>query len=195
MAIKVVLFDLGGVIIRLGEHIFPPHWLMNNSSFSLQEWLRSPTAKEFEIGAIGTQQFAQTLKMDLALQQSEEQIIQRFTAWPEALFPTAVEMLTSLKGAYTIAALSNINELHAPRMRGEFDLNRYFDDLYFSNELGLAKPNPDIYLKVVELLEVAPQEDVFFDDVKANVEAALDVGLHAHQVFGPDSVRAHLTKY
>ena len=195
MAIKVVLFDLGGVIIRLGDTIFPPHWLASNTGFSLREWLGSPTSKAFETGAISAQEFAQTLKLDLSLQQDVDEIIRHFTAWPEALFSGSIELLSSLKQRYTLAALSNINELHVPRMLEEFHLHRFFDQLYFSNELGLAKPDPKIYLKAIELLGVNAQEIVFFDDVENNVNAALEVGLNAHQVFGPELVLSYLNNY
>lgn len=195
MPIKVVLFDLGGVIVRLGDTIFPPHWLQQSTPFSLAEWLASPTSKAFETGSISAREFAHGLKKDLALRQSAEEIIQHFTAWPQGLFPGSTKMLSSLKQSYTLAALSNINELHVPRMLEEFRLHEFFDELFFSNELGLAKPDSKIYLKAIELLGVAAEEVVFFDDVENNVNAALEVGLNAHQVFGPDLVLSHLEKY
>jgi len=195
MAVKIVIFDLGGVIIRLGEHIFPREWLTDQSAFSLKEWLHSDVSKAFETGAISAFEFGQALKIDLGLGQSVEEIVSEFAAWPEALFEGSAELLTSLSNKYTLVALSNINELHAPRMLDEFHLHEYFDQLLFSHELGLAKPDPNIYLKALELLEVAPHEVVFFDDLKRNVDAAIEQGINSHQVFGPDAVRDCLKLY
>ena len=195
MAVKVVIFDLGGVIIRLGDHIFPPEWFTDQSAFSLKEWLQSDVSKAFETGAISAFEFGRALKIDLALEQSVEEILSEFAAWPEALFKGSTELLTSLSDKYTLAALSNINELHAPRMLDEFHLHEYFDQLFFSHELGLAKPDPNIYLKALDLLEVAPQDVVFFDDLERNVGAAIEQGINSHQVFGPDAVLDCLKLY
>ena len=195
MAIKVVLFDLGGVIIRLGDHIFPSSWLQGDAVFSLSEWLQSDTPKAFETGLIDAKQFAQALKSDLSLPQSVDEIIEEFAAWPKELFPGAGDLLLSLRQSYQVAALSNINELHVPRMLKEFRLDEYFDNLFFSNELHLSKPDPDFYLKALELLAVAPNEVVFFDDVEKNVSAARDLGINAHQVLGHSSVLSILSKY
>ena len=195
MAIKVVLFDLGGVIIRLGDHIFPSSWLQGDAVFSLSEWLQSDTPKAFETGLIDAKQFAQALKSDLSLPQSVDEIIEEFAAWPKELFPGAGDLLLSLRQSYQVAALSNINELHVPRMLKEFRLDEYFDNLFFSNELHLSKPDPDFYLKALELLAVAPNEVVFFDDVEKNVSAARDLGINAHQMLGHSSVLSILSKY
>ena len=195
MAIKVVLFDLGGVIIRLGDHIFPSSWLQGDAVFSLSEWLQSDTSKAFETGLIDANEFARALKSGLSLQQSVDEIIEEFAAWPRGLFPGADDLLLSLRQSYNLAALSNINELHVPRMLKEFRLDEYFDNLFFSNELHLSKPDPDFYLKALELLAVAPNEVVFFDDVEKNVSAARDLGINAHQVLGHSSVLSILSKY
>ena len=127
--------------------------------------------------------------------QSVDEIIEEFAAWPKELFPGAGDLLLSLRQSYQVAALSNINELHVPRMLKEFRLDEYFDNLFFSNELHLSKPDPDFYLKALELLAVAPNEVVFFDDVEKNVSAARDLGINAHQVLGHSSVLSILSKY
>ncbi len=52
-----------------------------------------------------------------------------------------------------------------------------FDDLIFSAEVGLAKPDRRIYTLALERLQVQPAEAIFIDDVQANVEAAQAIGL------------------
>ena len=53
------------------------------------------------------------------------------------------------------------------------------DDLVYSHEVGLGKPDPAVYALTAERLGVAPDEIVFLDDVPANVEAARAAGWHA----------------
>ncbi len=189
---SVLLFDLGGVIIRLGEVIFPKSWHDNGSAFDLSRWLGSQTAKAFETGQIGAIEFGQRLKSDLALDQSVDEILDTFAAWPEGFFDGAAELLAELKNDYTLAALSNINELHGPRMLKEFALHKRMDRLFFSHELGLSKPDPKIFLTASELLGVECSDIVFFDDVQANVEVAKQVGMTAHRVDGPSRIKTLL---
>lgn len=52
-----------------------------------------------------------------------------------------------------------------------------FDHALISSELGMRKPQPDIYLHAASLLGVAPHEVVFVDDMPDNVAGAIEVGM------------------
>ena len=56
-------------------------------------------------------------------------------------------------------------------------------DFYHTSRptLGIAKPDPEIYIYTCEKLGVAPSEALFLDDKIENIEAAHHVGLHAIQ--------------
>lgn len=56
------------------------------------------------------------------------------------------------------------------RIREELRLDEAFDRCFFSNEIGLRKPDPDCYRRVVEGLGVSAEEIVFFDDSRECVE-------------------------
>jgi putative hydrolase of the HAD superfamily len=58
-------------------------------------------------------------------------------------------------------------------------LNAAFDAIVRSDEVGLRKPDPEIYLLAAERLGVAPDACVFVDDLLQNVEGARLVGMHA----------------
>ncbi len=62
------------------------------------------------------------------------------------------------------------------------------DDLVYSHEVGLAKPDPAVYALVAARLGVEGSEIVFLDDVAANVDAARAAGWHA--VLHEDTVRS-----
>jgi epoxide hydrolase-like predicted phosphatase len=53
------------------------------------------------------------------------------------------------------------------------------DDIVYSDEVGLLKPDPAIYRLTQDRLGVQPEEIVFLDDRPDNVEAAARVGWHA----------------
>lgn len=76
------------------------------------------------------------------------------------------------------------------RARRELGVFSLYDVGIFSCELGLVKPEPDIYRALITALGAAPEEIVFFDDVAINVEAAAAVGIRAFQ--WTDPVRARI---
>ncbi len=54
-----------------------------------------------------------------------------------------------------------------------------FDAVVISGEVGMRKPEPEIFAHVLELLGVRAEETVFVDDLRPNVEAAEALGLVA----------------
>ena len=58
-------------------------------------------------------------------------------------------------------------------------LDGMFDDVVISGEVGMHKPNPDIYLLAAERLEVDPASCVFIDDLRENCHGAEAVGMQA----------------
>ena len=68
-----------------------------------------------------------------------------------------------------------------------------FECHFPSYELRVAKPDPAIFRRVAELLDVAPARIVFFDDHQWNVDSASSVGMTAHRVDDPTAARAILT--
>ena len=52
-----------------------------------------------------------------------------------------------------------------------------FDVIVISGEVGMRKPEPEIFAHVLDLLGVAAGETVFVDDLAHNVRAAEEIGL------------------
>ena len=81
-------------------------------------------------------------------------------------------------GPYKTGILSNSGP-GAREAERVFGFEAITDDIVYSHEVGLAKPDPAIYALAAERLGVAPHEIVFLDDVELNVEAARAAGWHA----------------
>ncbi|MCK5746458.1 MAG: HAD-IA family hydrolase, partial [Oricola sp.] len=56
---------------------------------------------------------------------------------------------------------------------------------FLSHEMGSRKPETAIYRDVADALKVPAGEIIFFDDVKANIDAASDLGMHTHHIEHP----------
>ncbi len=96
-----------------------------------------------------------------------------------------LELLLKIKQHYSVNLLSNTNEVHW-RLAEEVFFNYkglrvtdFFDHIFLSCRLGVEKPAPLIFEKVVEGLGAEAADVLFFDDSEVNCEAARQCGLQA----------------
>jgi epoxide hydrolase-like predicted phosphatase len=69
-----------------------------------------------------------------------------------------------------------------------------FHTVVDSSEVGLRKPNPEIYLLTCERLGVEPTRAAFIDDIESNVKGAAEVGLTGIHFTENDAVLEELAK-
>ena len=75
--------------------------------------------------------------------------------------------------------------IHWAKARYEFfrydgrQVEDFFDQIFLSYAMGVEKPAPEIFRRVVEMLRVPASEVLFLDDSEANCEAARQCGLRA----------------
>lgn len=89
---------------------------------------------------------------------------------------------SELKGRFIVGLLSNISSrarLDERFLPGELD--RVFDDVVVSGDVGVIKPQPEIYEIACARLGVLPEECVLIDDMPGFCEGARAVGMHAIQ--------------
>lgn len=118
------------------------------------------------------------------LKLSPEDFLREFQSWSKRLFPGAKELLTMLRPRFRLAVLSNSNELHWERSTNRLGVTGLFEVAISSHQVGLYKPDPQMYLIALDRLGVSPDSVMFFDDVPANVAAASALGNRAFQVEG-----------
>ena len=58
------------------------------------------------------------------------------------------------------------------------DLEKYFDEIVISSEIGLIKPEPAVFEHILQKLEVKPEECIFTDDNPKHTDAATKTGIH-----------------
>jgi epoxide hydrolase-like predicted phosphatase len=73
-------------------------------------------------------------------------------------------------------------------------LGELFDDVVISAEVGLHKPQPEIYRLAAKRLEVEPAECIFVDDLRENCEGAEAVGMTAIRFRDPQQAIARLAE-
>jgi len=80
------------------------------------------------------------------------------------LFPDTIETLGRLKKNYKLVLLSNTSKEEGREAIAGLDIEKYFDNVIFSCEIGLAKPNPKIFQLIIESMNVKPEEIVMIGD-------------------------------
>jgi glucose-1-phosphatase len=194
--IRVVLFDVGGVLVELGGVVTMLEWLGDTITPDdlWRMWLQSASVRQFETGKIDALQFSLDVTSEFGLSIEPERFLESFAGWPTGLYPGTVEMLALIPRSYQRAVLSNSNVLHWPRVLGEMGLGSAFDRHFVSHLTGLIKPDSEAFDHVVKSLGCTPGEVVFLDDNSLNIEAAKGFGLHAIRVQGAAEAQRALTE-
>jgi putative hydrolase of the HAD superfamily len=106
--------------------------------------------------------------------------------------PDAVALLADLAAnGVPLALLSNAPRSHARGFRAQ-PWAAHFRHLLFSGELGVAKPDPEIWDILTERLDAKPGDCLFLDDRQENVDSARLAGLCAEQWSGTAAGRGRL---
>lgn len=92
-------------------------------------------------------------------------------------------------GGGRTAFLSNGVPEAMARIRAERPLERWFDVVVVSCEVGVAKPDPGIYKMCLSRLGVEPNRALFVDDRLENIDAAARLGIQTFHFTGDDLMR------
>ncbi len=123
------------------------------------------------------------------------------TAWNTILLDLPVERvkrIQELQGKYRLFLLSNTSPIHIRRVNeiltglGLPVLEDLFERVFYSYEVRLAKPSPEIYSYVLEEAGLKANETAFLDDNYANIQGALSVGIQAVHVQKPLTILDYL---
>ena len=91
-----------------------------------------------------------------------------------------VDVVQSIRMQGVKCVVATNNEKHRVEyMSSSMDFSKTFDKLYASSHVGFMKPDPAFYRAVLEDLQVAAEEALFFDDSHTNVTAAAQLGMNA----------------
>ena len=89
-----------------------------------------------------------------------------------------IDLIRRLRPAYKTAVLSNADSTLKHALRESHGIADLFDDIVVSADVGMAKPDAQIYGLSAQRLGLAMDECVFIDDMPANVDAARAAGMH-----------------
>ncbi len=192
------IFDLGNVIIDIDyAHTFQllKSYLPTPLHPLVDEFYQTDFHKDYEKGLIDSAAFRNEVRSYFQQDWTDQKVDEIWNSLLGKIPPYRLELIEKIKKNHRVGVLSNTNEIHIQAvdqmLKEEFGMDSFhelFDQVYYSHELGLAKPSEDIYKEMLRRLQTSPDRVVFFDDLAANVEGAKKTGIQAIQVTDPQVI-------
>lgn len=199
MNFKTIIFDLGGVVIDLAPDntakAFAKHaGISMEDSYKLYEQ-HPDLFLSYEKGLISCRQFRAGVNEVFQMSLSDYQIDTAWNAMLGNIPIVRLELLSALRNKYRVAILSNTNSIHIKAFNkklvaisGKSDLHYFADDVYFSHELKMRKPDEDIYIEVLNQSKTNAPDALFLDDTLANLDTANRIGIQTMHITHPDQI-------
>lgn len=191
-----LIFDLGNVIIDIDYHqslnliktLVAPSFHSRVDSFYITDF-----HKAYEKGLIDSPTFRDEVRSYFQQDWDDRKVDELWNSLLGKIPHERLDLVSKLKHNYQVGVLSNTNEIHIEAvnnmLKSDFDMQgfeEFFDRVFYSHKMGLAKPSEEIYFQMLEELGVPAERVVFFDDLEANVNGAASVGIQAVHVTGPN---------
>jgi 2-haloacid dehalogenase len=195
--VDVVVFDIGNVLIR-----WDPRNLYRQLGYAdvdiaaviAETGLAEINHRQLDAGA----PFGATIAALAARFPHHAPFVQAFHArWEEMLggaIDTTIALVDELKEAgVPVHAISNFSREKFDIARARFPVLDRFDELIVSGDVGMVKPDAEIFELLIKRRDLTPARAVFIDDSAANIATARRLGFATiHFTEGETDLRAEL---
>jgi epoxide hydrolase-like predicted phosphatase len=182
MSIQAVVFDIGGVLEITPDLGLAGTW---ESRLGLDPGeLNRRMADAWLGGSIGTISEADVHRAAAERLGLDQRQLAEFLAdlWREYLGTANTELIAYARGLrprYRTGILSNSFVGAREREQAAYGFEDLVDEIVYSHECGMSKPDPGIYALACARLAVEPDRMVFVDDYEPCAEGARQAGIHA----------------
>ncbi|MFD2933304.1 HAD family hydrolase [Spirosoma flavum] len=200
--LKNLIFDLGDVIIPI-DLTAPVRNFAMLANLPEDEvraiWKQHSIWDQYETGLIDDDAFRNHVRQLLKNDQWADEVID--TAWNTVLLDLPIERIKrikELKSTYRLFLLSNTSPIHIRQVNrvltgmDQPTLEELFERVFYSYDVRLMKPSPEIYRHVLAEAGLVAEETAFFDDNGANIKAAAELGIQAVHVQPPMTILNYL---
>lgn len=182
--IKVIIFDLGGVVI---ESAFKPFSAEIETLYDIpKEKVETIVRKHWNPllrGEIKEGEYWKRFANDLNIKYEPKRFREIMLSF-YVLKNEVVKLLKRLKKRYKIALLSNVSREWMEYTKQKYPMNELFDIILTSYKLRLAKPHSskykndaEIYRVSLEKINIEPNECIFIDNNEQNLRPAKKLGI------------------
>ena len=178
--INTIIFDFGDIFVNLEKETSINEFKKLGLDGPNEELLAMNDL--FERGKITELQFIEGFQKYIP----EADILDIRKAWNSVIgeFPLyRLEFLQMLSTKYRLFLLTNTDAIHISRfehmagMSFFSDFYQCFEKVYYSFEMGMRKPEPEIFNYILKKHDLSPKRTLFVDDKKENTDAAAALGI------------------
>ena len=192
-----IIFDLGNVVlkwepIKLISDVFSDD---SERAKVINELLYNADWAELDRGTLSYEDAIEIVHERLGL--SRPKLRKLLDRIPKYLTPKpdTLELIKELKGDnHKLYVLSNMFSEAADDIEKRYSFWNLFDGVVFSARIKLIKPWPEIYQYMLREFDLKPEETIFMDDLKDNVDAAIKEGIKGIHFTSAKQARAELRK-
>jgi len=200
--IENIIFDLGGVIIDIDHYRTAEEFKKLGVPDFIDHFSHTKQHEMFDLhekGLISDEEFRSRVCRELKISVSTEQFDYAWNAILIGIPKERIELLLNLRNKYRIFMLSNTNSIHMIWMdyylKNNYAINSYkeiFEKAHFSFEVGMRKPDLEIFDYVLKDSDLNPSKTLFVEDTLKNIEAAEKVGIRTLLISKENSLTNYL---
>lgn len=184
--IKNLIIDFGGVLIDLDRQRCIENFKrlgLPDVEIVLDIYHQQDFFQKYEKGLITSAEFRDVIREKIGKPVTDAQIDDAWNSFLVSIPAAKLDLLLNLRKDYVVYLLSNTNEIHWQWSCQHafpyktFRVENYFEHIYLSYEMNMAKPDAEIFQKVLDDTGIIPAETLFIDDSAANCRAAEALGI------------------
>lgn len=198
--IKDIVFDLGGVLIDWNPRYLYRKIFVDRPE-EMEKFLSEVCTQDWNEQQDGGRTFAEGIAELLPHHPHYQQEIHAyFERWTEMLkgpIAPVVEILERLRADQGLGlyALTNWSAETFPFALERFAFLSHFQHIVVSGRIGMKKPDPDIFHHLIEVTGIIPQQTLFIDDSRANIQTAQRLGFLVEHFQSADELKRKLASY
>ena len=183
--LELVIFDLDGLLVAseaLQFEAYHEAFASYNVELELSDW---PEWHRLEASAARWIE-AHELPLDAESIRSDKKLIyERLIEQKLTLKPGAKRLVKELSGRCRLCVASGSRPESIRACLDKFSLRSQFEQLFSATLLSRKKPYPDVYLQVLEMMQVKPANAIAIEDSVSGLKASIAAGIQC--VVCPDN--------
>ena len=186
---KAIVFDVGKVLVNFSFDKFKSFLTNHGANFKdNQDFFEKSSLLDFEKGFITENDFLNRVNSNLTKKIEPKEIKNH---WEDifTLDRDMFEFAKKIAASHPTYLLSNTNPIHWPFLEKTYGLTDFVKGFLTSHDAGVMKPDQKIYKTFIKKFDLRPENLLFVDDLKENVDAAIKLGWNAvHHIENKKSI-------